>query len=119
KARNRFVDRNTLSEILVLTTADSPELAHRIASGLIAAGEAACVNILPGIRSIYRWQGKVCDESEILLLIKSTTQRFEAVRARIRELHTYEVPEVVAVEVSSGDPDYLRWLRDQVTASKV
>jgi periplasmic divalent cation tolerance protein len=103
-----------MSEILVLTTADSPELAARIANALVEAREAACVNIVPGIRSIYRWEGKVCDEQELLLVIKSTRDRFEAVRARIRQVHTYQVPEVVAVDIETGDPDYLAWLRGQL-----
>jgi len=103
-----------MSEILVLTTADSPELAARIANALVEAREAACVNIVPGIRSIYRWEGKVCDEQELLLVIKSTRDRFEAVRARIRQVHTYQVPEVVAVDIEAGDPDYLAWLRGQL-----
>jgi len=103
-----------MAEILVLTTADSSELAARIATELVEAREAACVNIVPGVRSIYRWEGKVCDEQELLLVIKSTRDRFEAVRARIRQVHTYQVPEIVAVEVEAGDPDYLAWLRGQL-----
>src|SRR5262245_17189167 len=103
-----------MAEILVLTTADSQELAVRIATALVEAREAACVNIVPGVRSIYRWEGKVCDESELLLVIKSTRDRFDAVRARIRRVHTYQVPEIVAVDIEAGDPDYLAWLRDQL-----
>jgi periplasmic divalent cation tolerance protein len=103
-----------MAEILVLTTADSPELAARIANALVEAREAACVNIVPGLRSIYRWEGKVCDEQELLLVIKSTRDRFDAVRARIRQVHTYQVPEIVAVDIVAGDPDYLGWLRGQL-----
>lgn len=103
-----------MGAILVLTTADSTELAHRIATALVEAGEAACVSIVPGIRSIYRWEGKVCDEGELLLLIKSTSESFQAVRTRIRLLHSYTLPEVIALPVSDGDDDYLHWLTDQV-----
>ena len=103
-----------MSEILVLTTADSLDLALRIASALVEQKEAACVNIVPGIRSIYRWEGKVCDDAELLLLIKSSADRFEAVRSRIRQLHTYEVPEVISLPIVAGDPSYLRWLHEQV-----
>jgi periplasmic divalent cation tolerance protein len=103
-----------VAEILVLTTADSAELAGRIAVALVEAREAACVNIVPGVRSIYRWEGKVCDDSEVLLVIKSTEERFEAVRERIRRTHTYQLPEVVAVRITAGDPEYLLWLRGQV-----
>jgi periplasmic divalent cation tolerance protein len=105
-----------MSEILVLTTTDSLDLALRIASALVEQKEAACVNIVPGIRSIYRWEGKVCDDAELLLLIKSSTDRFEAVRSRIRQLHTYEVPEVISLPVAAGDQSYLRWLNEQVKA---
>ena len=103
-----------MSEILVLTTADSLDLALRIASALVEQKEAACVNIVPGIRSIYRWQGKLCDDAELLLLIKSSSDRFEAVRSRIRQLHTYEVPEVISLPVVAGDQSYLRWLNEQI-----
>ena len=103
-----------MNAILVLTTTDSAELAERIARALVEAGEAACVNIVPGIRSIYRWEGKICDEGEWLLIIKSVAEQFEAVRSHIRLLHSYQLPEVIAVPVTSGDPDYLRWLAGQV-----
>jgi periplasmic divalent cation tolerance protein len=103
-----------MNEILVLSTTDTIELARKIASALVQANEAACVNIVPGIRSIYRWEGKLCDEGEFLLLIKSTAERFEAIRSRIRLLHTYQVPEVVAVPITAGDPAYLEWLRSSL-----
>src|SRR5437762_11594372 len=79
-----------MKEIVVLTTADSDELARKIAWALVEAGEAACVNIIPGIRSIYRWQDKVVDEGEILLFIKSSEDRFDAIRSRIRSLRSEE-----------------------------
>lgn len=103
-----------MAEILVLTTTDTLDLARRIAASLVEAGEAACVNIVPGVRSIYRWKGEVCDDAEFLLLIKSTADRFESLRSRIRSLHTYQVPEVVSLALTGGDADYLAWLRDQV-----
>jgi periplasmic divalent cation tolerance protein len=104
-----------MKAILVLTTADSPELAQRIATALVEAGEAACVSIVPGIRSIYRWEGKACNEGELLLIIKSVAERYEDVRARIRQLHSYQVPEVIALPIAAGDPAYLSWLTSQVT----
>ncbi len=106
-----------MDEILVLTTTDSLELARQIASALVEAGEAACVNLISGIRSIYRWEGKTCDESEVILLIKTTTDRFDDVQSTIKRLHIYRVPEVVAVPIKYGDPDYLIWLREQVRRS--
>jgi periplasmic divalent cation tolerance protein len=99
-----------MSAILIFSTADSMELAQKIASALVEAGDAACVNIIPGIRSIYRWEGIVCDEGEFLLLIKTVAERFDAVQRTIRTLHTYQVPEVVAVLINQGNPDYLDWL---------
>ena len=103
-----------MNEIVVLTTVDSEELGRRIAAALVEGRLAACVSIVPGVRSIYRWQGRLCDEGELLLLIKTTSGRFEAVRRRIRELHTYQVPEVICLPVGAGDPDYLNWLKAQV-----
>ena len=100
-----------MNEILILSTTDTLDLARKIASALVQANEAACVNIVPGIRSIYRWEGKVCDEGEFLLLIKSSSERFEAIKARIRLLHTYQLPEVIAVPITAGDSAYLAWLK--------
>ena len=103
-----------MNEILILSTTDSPDLAQKIAHALVEAREAACVNIVPGIRSIYRWQGRICDQGETLLLIKSSAERFEAVRATIRRLHSYEVPEIIAVPITSGDPDYIAWMESSL-----
>jgi periplasmic divalent cation tolerance protein len=107
---------HVMNEIVVLSTADSADLAHRIAVALVEAEEAACVNIVPGIHSIYRWEGKSCDEEEFLLIIKSVSARFEAVRSRIRQMHTYQIPEVIAIPIAMGDQDYLGWLSSQVRA---
>jgi len=106
-----------MGEILVVTTTDTASLAGEIATALVSAGEAACVNIVPAIRSVYRWQGRICDETENLLLIKTSTSRLEAVRSSIRRLHSYEVPEVIALPICGGDPAYLQWLRDQLSPS--
>lgn len=103
-----------MNEILILSTTDSLDRARGIAAALVEAGEAACVNIVPGIQSIYRWEGKLCDESEALLLVKSTAARFEDVRARIRQLSSYQIPEVIAVPIALGDAEYLHWLGEQV-----
>jgi periplasmic divalent cation tolerance protein len=105
------IDMNT---IIVLSTTDTPELAEKIAAALVDAREAACVNIVPGVRSIYRWEGKVCKESECLLLIKSSAGKFEAIQKRIRLLHSYQVPEIIALPVSDGDPEYLKWLQSSL-----
>ena len=106
-----------MNPVVVLTTTDSPEVAQQIATALVEAGEAACVSIVPEIRSIYRWEGQVYDERELLLVIKSTAERYEEVRSRIRQLHSYEVPEVIVLPITAGDPNYLRWL-SQVTGDE-
>jgi periplasmic divalent cation tolerance protein len=103
-----------MNEIVVLCTTDKQELAEDIASALVEACEVACVNIVPGIRSIYRWEGKVCKETECLLVVKTTMEHFEEVRERIRRMHSYQVPEIIAVPVIAGDPDYLNWLHASV-----
>jgi periplasmic divalent cation tolerance protein len=103
-----------MTEILVLSTTDSMELARRIASALVEAGEAACVNIVEGIVSIYKWQGEDCESQEWLMLIKSSAERFEAVRSRIRSMHSYQIPEVIALPIAAGDTDFLRWMAEQL-----
>lgn len=107
-----------MNEIVILSTAGSLDQARQIASALVERSEAACVNIVPRMRSIYRWEGKLCDEEEALLLIKTTEDRFEAARARIRQLHSYQVPEIIALPILFGDGDYLRWLREQLKAAR-
>jgi len=104
-----------MNEIIVFCTVDSSELGEQIADALVEAHEAACVNIISGVRSIYRWEGKLCRDAELLLVIKSVAEKFEAVRDRIRRMHTYQVPEVIAVPVTAGDADYLNWLRESVS----
>jgi periplasmic divalent cation tolerance protein len=103
-----------MNEVIVLCTTDSQELAEAIASALVEACEAACVSIVPGIRSVYRWEGKVCKETEFLMLIKTTADKFEEVRCRIRRMHSYQVPEIIAASIVAGDTDYLQWLHASV-----
>ena len=103
-----------MDEIIIFCTVDSEESGELISAALVEAGEVACVNIVSGIRSVYRWEGKLCRDAELLLVIKSTAEKFEAVRDRIRRMHTYQVPEVIAVSVTAGDADYLKWLRESV-----
>jgi len=95
---------------VVLTTADSAELAESLARGLVERRLAACVNIVGPIRSVYRWQGKVVSDEERLLVIKTSARRFPALTEAIQELHTYEIPEVLALGVEAGDRRYLDWL---------
>jgi periplasmic divalent cation tolerance protein len=83
---------------------------ERIARALVEERLAACVNLVPGVRSVYRWRGAVQSDSEVLLVIKTVRERFPALRARVRELHSYELPELVCVEPSGGEEEYLAWV---------
>jgi periplasmic divalent cation tolerance protein len=94
----------------VVTTVGTEEQANLIARELVARRQAACVNILAGVRSIYRWQGKICKDAEFILLIKTRDEEFEGVAATIHELHSYELPEILAFDVSKGDADFLAWI---------
>jgi len=95
---------------IILTTAGSQEEAAKIAHALVERRLAACVNILPQIESVYRWQGKVETAQEWLLLIKTQTEFFERVRDAVKELHSYELPECGMLEVSDGSQKYLDWI---------
>jgi len=95
---------------VVLTTLPSPDKAAEIARILVDEQLAACVNLLPSVRSIYRWQGAVSDDTETLALIKTTAARYDALAARLLSLHPYEVPEILALSPSSGHAPYLAWL---------
>ncbi|HEX3764252.1 MAG TPA: divalent-cation tolerance protein CutA [Kofleriaceae bacterium] len=103
-----------VAALVVLSTFPDGETAARIARALVDDRLAACVNLLPTVRSIYRWQGEVCDEAETLAVIKTTAERFSALAAKIAELHPYQVPEVVALPLADGHPPYLAWLAAQV-----
>ncbi len=96
--------------LVVLVTTPTPERAAEIARALVEERLAACGNVLPAIRSIYRWEGKVQDEAEALLVLKTTRARLEALRDRVLALHPYEVPEVLALPVEAGSAPYLAWL---------
>jgi len=97
--------------LVVLVTAPSAEAAAGIARALVEERLAACGNVVPGLRSIYRWEGKVHDDAEALLVLKTTRSRFPALRDRVLALHPYEVPEVLALPVEEGSEKYLAWVR--------
>ena len=101
-------------KILVLSTASSKEEARKIGRALVERLLAACVNIVPQVGSIYRWEGEVEEAEEWLLIIKTTRSAFERVRDAIKELHSYDVPECVAVSIESGSLEYLNWLGESV-----
>jgi periplasmic divalent cation tolerance protein len=99
---------------IVLSTAGSEEEARKIAHALVDRQLAACVNIVPRVESIYRWQDKVESSTEWLLLIKTSAENFSAVRDAIRELHSYDLPECVSINIEDGSAQYLRWLGESV-----
>jgi periplasmic divalent cation tolerance protein len=99
-------------EIIVLVTAASREEAEKIGTTLVDERIAACVNIVPEIRSLFFWQGKTQDEHEVLLICKSMLPLLEKLTVRVKELHSYSVPEIVALPIIGGSPEYLSWLQE-------
>ena len=99
---------------IVFCTCGSEAEAAKIGRYLVEQGMAACVNVIPRIESIYRWQGKVESSAEWLLLIKTTVEKFSEVRAAISELHSYDLPECIAIAIEDGSPEYLAWIGDSV-----
>jgi periplasmic divalent cation tolerance protein len=100
---------------VTLCTCGSREEAERLATILVEERLAACVNILPGVHSVYRWQGKVETASEHLLFMKTTEERQRALERRIGELHSYDTPELISLAIVSGSKKYLTWVADQVS----
>ena len=101
--------------ILVLMTAANREEASRIAEMLVSERLAACVQLLPEIQSVYHWQGEVARDSEVLLLAKTTLARFDELDRAVREIHSYQTPEIVALPVTAISEPYLAWLQEEVT----
>jgi periplasmic divalent cation tolerance protein len=100
---------------IVLTTAGSQEEARKLAHALVERRLAACVNIVPQVESIYRWQGKIETAEEWLLLIKTQADLFDRVRNALKELHSYDLPECMMLEVAAGSPEYLGWIAENVS----
>ncbi|MFW6105560.1 MAG: divalent-cation tolerance protein CutA [Chloroflexota bacterium] len=97
-------------KIIVLITAGSEEEAHRIAESLVKGKKAACVNIMPGVDSLFRWEGKLDLAREDLLLVKTKTSLFPEVVELVKRTHSYEVPEIIALPIIAGNEDYFKWL---------
>ena len=96
--------------IVVISTISSLKEAECIAEVILAESLAACVNILPGCTSLYRWEGKICRDEEHLLFIKTRQARYAELEARLKALHSYELPEIIAVSIQAGLPEYLSWI---------
>lgn len=101
-----------MDEIVVLVTTGSEVEATSIARDLVERKLVACVNILPGVRSIFQWEGKVTEECEYLLVAKTVSQAFEAVVAAVKSLHSYSVPEIISLPIQQGFLEYLQWVRE-------
>lgn len=104
-----------MGTILVISTLPDREHAEKMAHFLIEQQLAACVNILPGATSVYRWQSKVESANETILLIKTTMARYPALEAAIKNQHPYELPEIIAVPISAGLPAYLEWVATETS----
>jgi len=100
---------------VIFVTAGSETEAETIARTMVEEQLAACVNILSPIRSIYRWEGKIADDREWLLVIKTRAERFSAIEERVKELHSYQTPEVIALPILQGSEAYLHWLSENVS----
>jgi periplasmic divalent cation tolerance protein len=101
--------------VVAFSTVGKAEDAERIARALVERRLAACVNVLPGVVSVYRWKGELCRDQELLLIMKTRTERLPALREALVALHPYELPELVALPIESGHPPYLAWLDEGVS----
>jgi len=115
-SRIRSVNFTMTCKIVVFSTCSSAEEARKLAQALVEQRLAACVNVLGGITSHYRWQGKLEAAEEFLLVIKSSEALFPLLRTALEQAHSYEVPEVLALPVLDGAPNYLRWMDDNLRA---
>ena len=96
--------------LVVFSTFPDPDLAAEVARTVVGERLCACANLVPAVRSIYAWEGKLCDETETLAIMKTTSDRLDALIARLRGLHPYDVPEIIAVPVAGGHTAYLAWV---------
>lgn len=101
-----------MDEIVVFITASNEDEAARIAKALVEAKLAGCVNLIKNIRSIYSWEGKIEDEPEVLMIVKTQKSLFDSLMKKVKELHSYTVPEIIAMPIVEGSEDYLKWLRE-------
>ena len=99
--------------LIVFITVPSQEEGERIGANLVESRLAACVNVIPQVSSIFRWQGKIEKENELLLVIKTTRDRMDELTSKIKELHSYDVPEILAVPVFAGSKDYIDWVQQE------
>ncbi len=101
---------------VVFVTVGKREEAEKIAEAVVGERLAACCSLTAGVRSIYQWKGEICRDEETLLILKTRRERFEALRARIKDLHSYEVPEIIALPIIAGHADYMKWICNETRA---
>ncbi|MFH1436844.1 MAG: divalent-cation tolerance protein CutA [Pseudomonadota bacterium] len=103
--------------VIVFSTIDSEDRAAEVARALVESSLAACVNIVPRIRSVYKWKGDLCDDAESLMIIKTRRSLLEKLKQKIASMHPYDVPEIVAFDIADGHDPYLKWLLDSTLGS--
>lgn len=104
-----------MEALVVYITAPNEEEAAKIAKALVEERLVGCVNIVRDIRSIYSWQGKLEDEKEVLMIVKTRLKLFNSLKARVKELHSYTVPEIIALPIVDGSEEYIKWLKEMTT----
>jgi periplasmic divalent cation tolerance protein len=104
------------SPIIILSTTGSEDEASKIAEHLVSNRLAACVNIIPSITSVYRWKGEMNSDREILMVIKTDASRFEEIKTAVRNMHSYETPELIAIPIQQGLQQYLDWISESVSS---
>lgn len=107
-----------MDEIVVFITTQTKEEAEKIGRVVVENRLAACANILPSVNSIFSWKGKICREEEALMLLKSRAPLFEKLSETVKKYHSYAVPEIIALPISAGSPDYLQWLQENASPEK-
>ena len=104
--------------LVVMINVPDQQVALNMAEQLVASKTAACVNCLPGVQSVYRWQDRVEQAFEVTLLVKTTRHRYSDLESLVKQLHPYDVPEIIAFSIAAGLPAYLQWVRDETTEGK-
>jgi periplasmic divalent cation tolerance protein len=106
---------NNENEIVVFITAPHEEEASKIAKEIVESRLAACVNIVRNIRSIYRWEGKIEDDTEVLMIVKTQKTQFDALSDKVKQFHSYSVPEIISLPITKGSKEYIQWLKESTT----
>ena len=103
-----------VEHVVALITAPSKEVGRDVGRALLEQGLAACVNLVPAIESLYAWEGELCNDEEVLLVIKTTAAVLRELMRTVQDIHPYDVPEIIALPIAAGSPDYLNWISDVV-----